>query len=327
MLAAEVVYSSYQIHPCFKRFAVTGYSPSSADETRQALSKRSIESLDKSCVDYSSALRSLDHSFNLGLAARNDSPLDADHSPRFVLLYRLRDEDSLPALQARTARSPRRHALTKDLSNRTNISFQPICREQDACAQGRCTLAHLLNQSSDKSAVAAAGNNSAQPQSCAYHHSQSHPNHTALLFDSKFVHLHLPKITRRRDKLLVKRLAMLRGAIEPTDNRSFIKPKGSNNGLGRAAKGDQGEYLSDKLLRMVKSVEGTAFGLSKCLLTNRALVAALFDRVTRDVALKEFASGRTVHIRTKYLRRVQADNPFCFEYQIAKRIIFGPLFY
>jgi hypothetical protein len=327
VLTAEVVDSSNQIHPCFKRFVVTSNSSSSSDKTRQALSKRSIESLDEGRVDDSFTLRSLDHSFNLGLAAFNDSPINADQSPRLVLLYGLRDEDSLPHLQARTTRSPCRHTLTKDLSNRADVSLQSICAEQDTGAQSRCTPAHLLNQSSYKSGVAAACYNSTQPQSGAYHHGHSHPKYVALLLNSKFIHLHLTQVTRSSDKLLVKRETMKTGTLLPTGDRSFVKREGSNNSLSRAAKRQQSDNLSDKLLRVAKTIKGAAFGFGKGLSAHRAFVATLFERVNRDVALKEFASGRTVHIRTKYLRRVQADNPFCFEYQIAKRIIFGPLFY
>jgi hypothetical protein len=299
VLAAEVVDSPDQIHPRFKRFAQPGYCSPSADKSRQTLPKRGVESLDEGRVDDSFALRSLDHSFNFGGRAFNDAPINPDNTPCLVLLHGLCYEDSLPALQTRTTRSPRRHALTKDLSNRADVSLQSICAEQDASAQGRCTGAHFLNQTGYKSAVTAACYNSAQPQSGAYHHSHSHPKDAALEFHSEFIHLHLTQITRTSDKLLMNRETMNTGTLLPTGDCSFVKREGGNNGLSRTAEGEQSDNLSDKFLRVAKAVKGAAFSFSKGLCTDRAFVATLFERVNADVALAGFASGRTVHIRTK----------------------------
>jgi hypothetical protein len=71
VLTAEVVNRPNQIHPCFERSAATGYDSCSASKTRQALPKRSIESLYEDRVDYSSPLCPLKHRINLCLRVLN----------------------------------------------------------------------------------------------------------------------------------------------------------------------------------------------------------------------------------------------------------------
>jgi hypothetical protein len=310
VLTAEVVNRGDHIHPCFKRSALPCYGSPSSHKTRQALPERGVESFYERRVDYSSTLRKLKHSFNLCLRAFNDSPLDADHTPLLMLFNSLRNEDSFPELQARTARLTTHRPFTKHQSNSRNVSLQPICAEQDASTQGRSRSTHLLNHSGYQSPISADANYTTQPEACAYHQSHSHPYYSALLFDTKFIHLYLTQITRGGNKLFVQGLAMEPGALLPTRNGALIKIECSNDGLSRAAKGKQSDNLRDKLLRMAKAVKGGARSLSEGLFAGRAFVAALFERVNANVAFIDFASGRTVHIRTKYSKRVQAGNPF-----------------
>src|SRR5215216_7614693 len=91
MLNAEVVNSSNQIHPCFKRFTQACYGSPPSHKSRQALSKRRVESFYKGRVDYSCALCLLDHSFDFGLAALNDPAVNANNPSLLILFYRLRD--------------------------------------------------------------------------------------------------------------------------------------------------------------------------------------------------------------------------------------------
>ena len=326
VLTAEVVNRSHQIHPCCKCFALSSHCPPSPHKAGQALSKRRVESLDESRVDYPSSLCSLNHSFNLSLAAFNDSPSNADHSPSLVLLYGLCDEDSLPALQTRTANPSGRHSLTKDIANCSYVSLQSTCAQQDASTQSCSTGSHLLNQRSYKSSVAAGRNNSAQPQARAYHPGQSHPNYAALLFNSKLIHLHLSKITRRGNELVVNRFTMPTSPRLPTRHGPLVKRESSNDGLRRAAKRQQSDNLIDQFLRVSKTVIASASGLRKGLVTDRALLAAIFERMHADVAFACFASGRTVHIRTKYFGRVQVGNPFRFCDEIQKGLSLDPRF-
>src|SRR5215210_3896980 len=146
MLAAEVVNRTDQIHPCFKRTALSCYGSSSSHKCRQALSKCGVEPFYERCVDDSSRLRPFKHLLNVGFIAQNDAALNADHTSLLVLLDRLRNEDSLPELQAWATRLSCRHSFTKYKANRADISFQSICAEQDTNAQGRCTGSHFLNQ-------------------------------------------------------------------------------------------------------------------------------------------------------------------------------------
>ena len=310
VLTAEVVNRPYHIHPCFKRSALSCYGSPSSHKTRQALPKRGVESFYERRVDYSSTLRKLNHGFNLCLRAFNDSPLDANHTPLLVFFNSLRNEDSLPELQARTARLSTHHSFTKHETNRRNVSLQPICAEQDACTQRGSRSTHLLNHSGYQSTISAEANYTTQPEACAYHQSHSHPDYSALLFDAEFIHLYLAQITRGGNKLFVQGLAMESGALLPTRNRALIKIECSNDGLSRAAKRKQSDNLCDKVLRMAKAVKGSARSLSEGLFAGRAFVAALFKRVNADVTFIDLASGRTVHIRTKYCKRVQAGNPF-----------------
>jgi hypothetical protein len=312
VLSAKVVNRPNQIHPCFKRFAVTRYCSPSAYKARQALPKRRIESFYKGRVDYSSPLCLLNHSFNLGLAALNDSPRNANYTPLVVLLDCLRDEDSLPHLQARATCLPGRYALAKHLSNRGDVRLQSICAEQGTSAQCRSTAPHPLNHTTYKSPVAAFADDSSQPKASAYHQGQSHPHNAALLFDSKFIHLYLAQISRCGDKQVMDRLAMLTGTILPTRNRSLVETKGSNYCLSRAAKREQNDHPRDKLLRITKAVKYSAYGLGKSFIAQRAFIATLFERVDADVAFINFASGGAVHIRTKYSKWVQVGNPFRF---------------
>src|SRR5215210_898071 len=194
VLSAEVVNRPYQIHPCFKRSVVTRYSSSSSDKTRQALPKRSIDSFYEGRVDYSSTLRSFKHSFNFGLRPFNDSPINADNTPLLVLFDCLRNENSLPRLKSWAARLFARYAFTKHKPNRCNVSLQPICTEQDACTQRGSRSTYLLNKTGYQSRISAGCNNTSQPQTRAYHQSQSHPHNSALEFDSKFIHLNLAQI-------------------------------------------------------------------------------------------------------------------------------------
>jgi hypothetical protein len=323
---AEVVNRPYQIHPRFKRMAEAGYCSPSSHKARQALSKCRIEPLYEGRVDYSSSLRCFYHSFDFGFRAFYDSAVNADNASRLVLLYRLRDEDSLPHYEARTACLTISDWLTKDLSNRTDVSLQPVCAEQDTDTQGRSAHSYLLNKAGYKSCVAAFANNSPQPQPRAYHHSHCHPQNSALLTDTKLIHLYLPQITRRGDKLLVKRVAMLTCSQLPTCNRALVKREGSNNGLNWTAEGKQSDHLSNELLRVSKTVKGSARGLSKSLVTHHAFIATLLAGMHADVAFKKFASGRTVHIRTKYLRRVQVGNPFRYCEEIQKGLSLDPRF-
>jgi len=304
MLSAEVVNSPDQMHSCFKRVAVPGYGSPSAYKSRQALAKRGIESFNERCVDNSSPLRMLKHSFNLSRRAFNDSPLYADHSPLLVLLYGLRNEDFLPHFEARATGLATDHSLTKHEPNGTDVSLQSIRAKQQSQAQGASTGAHLLNQRAYKSRITALADNPSQPKSCAYHQGQSHPTDAALLFYTKLIHLHLAQVTRCGDELVMNGLAMESGAVSPVRNSALIKTKGSNYCLSRAAKRTQSDHLCDKLLRMAKPIESSARRFSKCLLTYTALVAALFQRVDRDVAFKEFASGRTVHITDRCIERL-----------------------
>jgi hypothetical protein len=326
MISAKVVNRPNQIHPCFKRFALTRYCSPSAHKARQALPKRRVESFDEGRVDYSCPLCFLDHSFNFRFGSFNNPPINADNPSLIVLLYGLRDEDSLPHLQTRATSPTTHHRLTKHLSNRTDVSLQPIRAEQDTGAQGSRTGTHFLNQRSYKRSVTACRNNASQPKPCADHQGRSHPKNATLEFYSKLIHLHLAQITRRGDKLLVNRVAMAASPQLPTCDRALVKAKSSNDGLSRAAERQQSNHLSDKYLRMAKAVKGSAFGFGKSLATERTLVASFFERVKADVAFIEFTSGRAVHIRTKYLRRVQEGNPFRFSDQKPKRIIFGPSF-
>lgn len=110
MLSAEVVDSSDQIHPCFKRSTVSGKRPPSSHKTRQALSERRIESFYEGRVDNPSSLCPLNHSVNLSLCAFNDPAINGDNTPRLVLLYGLCDEDPLPHFEARSSCLPTSHA-------------------------------------------------------------------------------------------------------------------------------------------------------------------------------------------------------------------------
>jgi hypothetical protein len=324
VLTAEVVNRPYQIHPCFKRFVQARYGSPSSYKARQALSERRIEPLYEGCVDYSSTLRPVDHSFNFGAAALNDSPVNSDNSPLLVLLNRLRNEDSLPPLETRAACLPTPDGLAKNEPNRSDIRLQPVCAEQDASAQGRSTGSHLINHISYKSAVALACYYPAQPKPRAYHQSQSHPCNSALEFYAKLVHLHLTQITRRGNQQVVDRQAMLSGTDLPTCYRALIEIECCDNGLNRTAKGKQSDNLRDKLLRMAKAVKWTAFGFGKSLSADRALVAPLFERVNADIGFIDTASGRTVHIRTKYSQWVQLSNPF--QSDIQKGLSLDPSF-
>jgi len=310
MLSAEVVDCADQIHSRLQRFTRFGKRSTAPRQTRQALAKRRIQSLDEGRVDDALALRTRNHPVNVASLALHDTPLNAAHTPVLVLFNHLRNEDSRPGSQRRSPRRIRRQRLAKQLTDDADVSFQAVRAKQQAQRQSRCTGADLFNQPGDQSAIAAMGNRPTQPQPGADHHGQGHPDDAALLLDSQFIHLHLTEIARRGNQSFMQSLAMPASALLPIGNGALIQGKGRDNGLPRAAVCQQSGHLRKAFIRVAQSVKRRAFGCGKGLAANRAFEAALLLRMNGDVAFFQSASSRASQIRTKYRQWVQSRQSF-----------------
>lgn len=310
MLPAKVIERSHQVHAHFQRPTLPRQPAPSPHQRSQALPKGRIQSFDEGRVDHAATLRAGQHLLDVGLRAFVNAAVNPDHTSLLILLDRLRDENFLPGLQTRTPRLSSRHGFTKNRANGTNIALQAIRAKQQTEGQGTGTSAHSLDQPRNQGEIAAMAHLAAQPQARRDHHGQGHPGDAALKFHAQFIHLHLAEIARAGNELLLNRLAMFSGAVAPIADGTLVEVESGDDGLRRAAVCQQGDDAGEEGLRVVETIKGRALGFSKGRLANRALIAAVFAGMNADVALVGFASGRTVHIRTKYGQRVQWRNPF-----------------
>jgi hypothetical protein len=310
VLPTEVVDRPDQIHSRLQRFIGFGQCPTASHQTRQALPKPCIQSLDEGRVDDALALCARNPLVNIASLALHDATLYAAHTSLLILFNHLRNEDSRPSAPPRTPQSCCRQALTKDLADGAEVSFQAVRAKQQAQRQSRGASAYWFNQPGNQGAIATMGKRSAQPQAGAEHHGQGHPDDAALLLDSQFIHLHLAEIAWGGNPLLMHRLAMQAGTLLPIGDGALVYGKGSDNGLSRAAVRKQGDDLREALIRMGQSLKRRAFGFSEGRAANRAAVAALFLRMNGDVACLPTASSRASEIRTKYCQWVQSHQSF-----------------
>jgi hypothetical protein len=310
VLSAEVVDCADQIHARLQRFTLFGKRPTAPRQTRQALAKRRIQSLDEGRVDDALALCTRNYPVNVASLALHDTPLNAAYTPLLILFNHLRNQDSRPGPQGRSPGCIRRHRLAKHLADGADVSFQAIRTKQQAQRQSRCTGADLFNQRRDQRAIAAIGNRPTQPQPGADHHGQGHPDDAALLLDAQFIHLYLAEVARRGNQSFMHSLAMPASALLPIGDGALIYGKGGDNGLPRAAVRQQGDHLGEALIGVAQPVKRRALGCGKGLLANRAFEAVLLLRMNRDVAFFQSASSRASQIRTKYRQWVQSRQSF-----------------
>src|ERR1700737_3830353 len=210
--------------------------------------------------------------------------------------------------QARATATPGADRLAEHAQAGRDVGRQAIHAHQDAQPGG--TRADLLHQRHDQLRVAVGADHSTQPQAARDRQGHGQPGPLADQLDPQFVSLDVLQIhLSLLDQVLVDRLAVLAGALQPGGYRPLIEHERGDNRLHRAAVAEQDQHHDQQAQRAVHAVQRGAPRGGKRAATHRAAVAPLLLTVHPDGALPGLATGGAVPVRAELTLRVHRRSP------------------
>ena len=326
MRRTEVVDCTNQIHPVLQRQRVACERSASTGQRREVLPECRVEPFDVRRIDHPGPVRAAPQRLDACRRAIHDAALDVDRPPLGVALHDLRNAEVAPGAQPRAPLLSRTHGITEGLVNRSDVGAQAIGTEQQGTVQG--TAAHTLNETPNQRHVAVLTHLPRQPQACADHHGQSHPDNAALFLDADLVGLHLPQITWLLDEMLLHSLAVPAASRHPTRHRPLIIAKRNNNRLQWTTVGHQRHHKTDRLRRGPQAIEGRALRGGERLVALGAHEAVVLPRVDANVALACLSSGGAGQIGAECRCGVHDDSPLLalLESVPSKEYVWTPIF-
>jgi N-acetylneuraminic acid mutarotase len=246
---------------------------------------------------------------NVDLASAEvyDPELDRTHAPPLVALDDLRAEQSTPDPKRRLPASACRDLISQGLARGPHIRAQPVRTHQNAADERRAT--HPTHQAPDERQITIDREFAAEPQARTDHHGHRHPTDRALDSHPQLVGLHLPELSRLLDEVLVKALAVRASAREPRGDRAFVEAEGGDDGLKRAAVGQQGQDDRGRLGWRTQAIEDGPGPLGERRSALSADQAALVSRMHADVAFARLPPGRAVGVGAECGGRVHEGAP------------------
>lgn len=305
MLGAKVVDRPAQIHCVAQRLRTRCRGAPTSCQRRDVSAKGRIDAFDESGITHAAAASFGPDCLDLRGGALNDAALDTHHAPSHILLDDLCDVDAGPTAQVRAPVRARTVRFAEDRSDHTHIAGQAINAKPHRAAQ-RTTFA-ALDQPPNQPLITLGSYFASQPQARRHLHGQRHPDYQAApAFDAQFITLHLAKFAPLLAQVLLNLLALQTRTSLPSGDGALVQALGEDNGLARAAFGEQLDDSREQRALVVQPIKGRSFILAEGVSADVAAVPFLLLVVNLDVAFAELPSSRTVFNRATYLLRVQA---------------------
>src|SRR5215204_166677 len=215
----------------------------------------------------------------------------------------LGDHEAFRQKESRTPYLAGAKRLAKDLERLLRVTGQPIGAKQEGLESA--TGAHTFEQLADQGAVAPYLHYAAEPQPATNRKRRGQPHDP-----TDDPHPQLVGLDLRQEHpsglhdVLVEASALPAAHQLPAIDGAFVQTESRNDGLGRAAVGQQGYDGRDEGVRLVHPVERGALGGRKGLGAPFAAVALLFLAVDHDVTFSCSSVGPAALVVAKSLLRV-----------------------
>src|SRR5215468_803442 len=149
--------------------------------------------------------------------------------------------------------------------------------------------------------VADRADHAAQPQPRGHGQGHGHPTAAADTLGIQLVGLNMLQIWLLGVEVVpVYALAMGAALVLPVGDRALIKAVGGDDGLGRAARAEEGDDDDEQGAILVQAVEGSPLGGGEGRAAGRADEAELLAGVNFDVTLVGQSPGRAVGVEAGY---------------------------
>jgi hypothetical protein len=148
-----------------------------------------------------------------------------------------------------------------------------------------------------------------QTASSPIHQRQRHPDNAPVFLDTDLVRLHLPKVARLLDEVLLHSLALDASPGQPTGHRPLVETERDNDGLPWTPMGYQRDHQGHGLGRGPEAVQRRALCRAERFVAQPADEPLVLARVEANVALAGLASGRAPQIGAEYACGVHGGPP------------------
>ena len=231
-------------------------------EWRKVGAEGRVEPLDIGGVDDGAGGRRGQDRLDAVRGPAHDPASDPDDVPLGGMLDDLGKLERIGQHQRWPTPSPGADRPAKDPEEGGDVAGQAVDADQDG--RRRRAGPDPPHQSGDQGQITLATDHPAQPQPRRRRQCQGHPDLAADLLDPQLVRLHMLEVELSLlHQVLVHPLAVLPGLRQPACHRSFIEPERGDDGLRRAARGQQRQHQGQQLGRLVQPIEGRADPLSE----------------------------------------------------------------
>src|SRR5215218_4993030 len=305
MPTAEVVGRPDQPHARLQRPPARSRRPGPSRQRGQPGAQGGLKPLDVGGVDHRAfaPLRTDETSLDRLFSAAHYTPKNPDHPSPSVALDRLGDHEAFWQKESRTPSLAGAKRLAKHLERLLRVTGQPIGAKQKGLESA--TGAHTFEQRANQPAVAPYLHYAAEPQPATNRKRRGQPHDP-----TDDPHPQLVGLDLRQEHpsglhdVLVEASALPAAHQLPAIDGAFVQTESRNDGLGRAAVGQQGYDGRDEGVGLVHPVERRALGGRKGLGAPFAAVALLFFAVDYDVSFSRSSVGPAAFVMAKSLLRV-----------------------